>query len=59
MRRLTVHFEIAFGQDEPEPEQPRDSQMDAYVESTGNVPDPRATLDGRRGIGFTRWEGDE
>jgi hypothetical protein len=58
MRRLTLHFEIAFGHDEPEPDPEHDTQMDAYVESTGNVPDERAQLDARRGIGFTRWEGD-
>lgn len=53
MRRLTIHVEIAFGEDEPESPPEREAQLDTYIERAN--PDDvsrRSELDHRRPIGF-------
>ena len=52
MRRLSIHFEVTFGRDEPETPD-REAQLDAMVERAH--PDDvseRAELDSRHPIGF-------
>lgn len=53
MRRLSISLDIAFGTDEPEPEQ-QDSDLTggAAERIATNEPDERAQLDSRRPIGF-------
>jgi hypothetical protein len=55
VRRLSIHFEISFGQDEPEQGQ-RETQFDAMVERARlDDVSPRSEMDSRR-IGFSRLE---
>ena len=52
MRRLTIHLEIAFGKDEPEPEYREAQTIPAHIERAN--PDPCEQDAARQPIGFGR-----